>query len=313
MQTQENQEGIYSAEDRAADGAGLVIDPKEGVAHSIGQPADGGADANQHHSAGDGQREQGNKEACNGLREDFLETLLNPGQNEDARDDGEHRGGIVHNGDLQAKEGGSFCQAGVGGVQQHAGQSYRHHLLAAKDLCGGNRQEDGQEVEGGVGNRHQDVVGVAGGVQDVVKHQGDQDGLQQAACGDGGEDGNEQAGDAVDNPVGETALGCAFIQLFVDLAAVSLAGLFQEYREEGFHVVADDDLILAVVDHQALDTLHFLERFIIDLRGIHRVQTQSGKAMGNFFQVFCAADERQDVVRQLFVIQLGFHGILSFS
>ena len=141
-------------------------------------------------------------------------------------------------------------------VDQGAGDCHGGDLVGLEVTGGGDRQNNGQEVEYCIIDRAQDREGRAVRTDPAQRLEQGDERLDQACSGQWPDDGVEDGGHEFDEPVHDAAARPV-------ISTAHPTGQALELLVEDGHVVADDDLVLAArLDHgdDALELLDGLGR-----------------------------------------------------
>ena len=310
MGTGHDQEGQQRADDGGSqpgsDGAQAVDGRSQDVGDDVADGAQHTQGGNAHHQHGD----QRCGEEADGLGCHTVGQGLHLGHQQDAQQDGDNRrriGGVI---DGQAKDGDGLAgllgcgdHADKVGVDQDTAQHHGQVGVAAQLLGGRVGQQDGQEVEGGVGHEVDDLVGAGSTVHQFECHQDGQNGLQHAGCGQRRQDGGEDAGDSINQTADHRALF-----LFGGCGCTAQAGqqsghLFVDLGD----LCADDDLVLAVGRSNAHHTRGAADCLGVRLALILQIEAQTGDAVGHVGDVALAAHQLDDCFGKFFVVCLLCH------
>ena len=174
-------------------------------------------------------------------------------------------------------------------VNHHKTDDGTEENVAAEDAGGADGDQNGQEREGGIGDQIQEgepVAGTKGGPEfrDCFHNT-----HHQAGGHDGGQDGNEHVAGGLENllPQGHTGGRGG---LHVGLGRGAGASDSQKLVIDLVHGAgADDKLELSVGLKHALDAVHVLQRFLVDLAVICDNEPQSGGAVRSADDVRSAA------------------------
>ena len=196
-------------------------------------------------------------------------------------------------------------------------QDAAHHdgevRITVEFLGAGVGQQNRQEAEGGVRHEIDDLIGLGTGVDDMERDQQGKHRLEHTCSRDRGQHWREDAGDRVEEAVGQT-LFLALGGLRVGLRR-GIGGLFAQPRQlidggvDMAHIVADNDLELTAAVYNAKHTLGGLELLRVSLCVILQIEAQAGSTVDEGDDVFFSADERENLSGKLLIV----HGCSSFD
>ena len=189
-------------------------------------------------------------------------------------------------------------------MQHDGAERHGSHLVAAKVLGRGEGQDDGQEVERGVADHHEHAIGAGGRVDQAAEEQAQQDRLGDTAGHQCGERRYEHVGAQVDDHAHEVLLlGRQIVCVGVDGTAVGHARHLQELLVCFVHGAgADDDLVLARIEHAALGELGGVHGLLVDEARILEVEAQARNAVIDARDVVDTSDVFQNDLEVVLVL-----------
>ena len=224
--------------------------------------------------------------------------LLEPRGERHGADHGDDAAGVVaggrqHHGDAEQV---ADVDAGAGekrGIDHRKADQQAFHLGQLEALGRRIAEDRRQEVERGIREGVQDVVGAALAVQRAERREQRENTLEDTAGAEHAEERGEHAGDDADEGVE------GFLLLLRAFLVVHLRGEAFEvpHRNDGRidvrDMVADDDLILAAGLHHSHDAVGRLQDVRVRLGLVLEVEPEPGDAVG----------DRGDVVFPAYVLQ----------
>jgi len=186
-------------------------------------------------------------------------------------------------------------------MQQCTGQRHCQHRIARElDRCTVS-QQNGHEVEGCVRNKVQNLIGRAA-VAQAAQNQNRQYSLNHTTTDQRRDNRCEGGRDDTDDTVDDRGLFLGRGVLCGVVAGRRAAHLIDQGTVSYRYVVADNDLKLSALLHDTDDACGLLDRRCVYLAAVMELKAQTGCTMSQFADVLYAADQRNQIVREFFVI-----------
>ena len=189
-------------------------------------------------------------------------------------------------------------------MQQHASEDGGEVRTALKALRRGDGEDERQEVEEGVAEGVEDLVGLRGLVNEVARDEQREQGLDHARTGegrdDGLEDGRERAKERRDGPLLLRRLGRCDSRGSLRIEAGKALDLLAHLGD----IRPDDDLELAVLGNHALDAAQGLDSLDVSLGHIDKREAQTRHAVRDAGNVLTPSHQPQDVGGELPVVHV---------
>ena len=314
---------VEAAEDGAAQDAGGVVQPLDGIGEGDTGVARRRPDDGEGQQRGDEDGQERRQQQIDACRDDAAQAAFQFGEYPATDEDGQHRTLVADFGDAEAKNI-PVLQRAVGGRLREGivvGEVGVHHDhaehraevgVAAEDAGGGEGDEDGEEDEGRVGEGVDHLcqprplrVGLYQRFaldDEVVRGEDVVQPHQQNAGDDGGDDGDEDVRQGFDEALQQVALRRAEVFCFLcadlfDAGEVEqLSGNFID------RAGAEDDLELPGGEEVALGERDGVHGGLVDFVFVFEHHAQAGGAVRRGGDVLFATDGRDD----------GFSGLAVF-
>ena len=196
-------------------------------------------------------------------------------------------------------------------VDQGARNGHGNEHIGVELFSSGGSHHDGQEVERTVTDGIQDLIGLSAGGQHTCHAQQHDQQLDHGTADDGGDQRRHGANDGIQNVVADLFQGQRFFLFALgDLAGFAEITQLQNFVIGFFHMVANDDLILAALIHHTHHTVNGFDSCIVDLAFVLDHEPQTGHAVGHAGDVLHAANVFHDLLHYDRVISCHFNFLL---
>ena len=288
MRADHDEERAERADEAAHQPRRMVVHKEQQVGEAV---ADVVTQRPEHHERDDGgdEHRDGEREEHRVLGQVRAEELLELRVEQHGEKGGNHlvRVGDARDGQAHHGHGGVSCHE-----RRHRGR-YRgrndgdSHVFVAPDLLGGgDGHEDGQEYQGRVSDRLEHLVGRGLGRENSRCAEKDVHDLDESGAHEGGNDGGEDGGEPLHVVAGASLATLSVRAVSLTLGAEKTLELVVDLHD----VLADDDLVLAVLVLDADDLGDVLDPLAVGQALVLELKTKTGDAVREEPHVVLAAD-----------------------
>ena len=315
---------VEAAEDGAAQDAGGVVQPLDGIGEGDTGVARRRPDDGKGEQRGDEDGQERRQQQIDACRDDAAQAAFQFGEYPATDEDGQHRTLVADFGDAEAKNI-PVLQRAVGGRLREGivvGEVGVHHDhaehraevgVAAENAGGREGDEDGEEDEGRVGegidHLRQSCPLRVGLYQrfalddEVMRGEDVVQPHQQTAGDDGGDDGDEDVGKGFDEALHQVAFRRAEVFGFLGADLFDAGDVKQLSGNFIDRAGAEDDLELPGGEEIALGERDGINGGLVDFALVFQDHAQAGGAVRRGGDVVAAADGGDD----------GFSGLAVFT
>ena len=319
MHAGDDQQGPEGAHDAHSQEAQLSLHEVDECGDALADHDAGRADHDDRNGSSNEEDQHGLEEVLGDSRGDLVDGTLNvrqdPGHAQ-GRDDGV---GVL---DAHHRDAQEVC----GGIADRDRLHHGAEIRVQHQACNGNGDEHigvellgsrsghhhRQEVEGCVTDGVQDLVGLTVGRQHACHAQQHDQQLDHGAADDGGDQRGHGAHDGIQNVVAHLLQGQGLLLLAAGhLACLAEVAHLEHFVVGLFHMVANDDLVLAALVHDAHDAVGRLDGCVVDLALVLHHEAKAGHAVGHAGNVLHTADVLHDLFGDRSIIFC--HDCFSFT
>ena len=302
--TGQNEEGLECTHEHGQQPACGRVDGVCSVLDERIEEGTEGADDQQRDGCRNEQNDQRFEEKFNDGRRVFFRQTLDVRHNPDAQNNRDDRIRVVNQTHRDAEKVDGFActdHAAPRRMQQCTGQRHCQHRIACELDRRTIGQQNGHEVEGCVRNKVQNLVGRAA-IAQAAQNQNGQNCLNHTTTDQRRDDRCEGGRDDTDDAVDDRGLFLRCGVLCGVAAGRRAAHLIDQGTVGHRYVVANNHLELSALLHDTDDACGFFDRRCVHLAAVMELKAQTGCTMGQFADVLYAADQRNQIVREFFVI-----------
>ena len=254
------------------------------------------ADNHQRQRRGNQQNQHRLDEKLDNRWRHFFGKTLHPRHQPHGQNDRQHRPGVIGKQDVDTDKIDRFTgrqHLADAGMQQHARESHRQNRVAFKLQRRPVGQQHRQEEEGGVGNDIEQLPGRAGFANHAGKLENGQQRFNHPRAGDRRDHRGKCGRDDADNPRNDAGRFGVFIA--AGRAFLLRQGLIEQAINP-LHLIADNNLELAALLHDADHAGDSANLRIVNLRAVVELHAQPGRAMGEHADILRTAHRVEDFV-----------------